>query len=246
MPFSSRNLLVGEILPRAMPVRSLIKHSTSVILRSFSQLESWSSLVLIETSGLMRADSWRVGTALPRPLPASLTKGLEDGEIIRVGSYLPFGVPLHPQGETRRTFDGEGFDQPVRRQRFDAKARRQTLNALPVNGVDGNLAGQAEAGEHAARLHPQQVARSILHLERLIGLLAVIEHAGDLMHLLQQGAAEGHVDLLKAATDAEHRDAGGDGLADQWQGGAIALGIVRRPGLAGRAAIMMGLDIRSE
>src|SRR3990167_772487 len=244
MPFSSRNLLVGEILPRAMPVRSLIKHSTSVILRSFSQLESWSNLVLIETSGLMRADLYIVGSTLPRPLPASLTKGLEDGEIIRVGSYLPFGVPLHPQRETRCTFDGESLDQPVRRQCFDAKARRQTLNALTMNGVDGNLAGQAEAGENATRRHPQQVARGRVHIERFIGLLTVIEHAGDLVHLLVQGAAEGHIDFLKAATDAEHRDACRDGLADQGQGGAIAFGIVCSTGRAGRAAIMMGLDIR--
>ena len=97
-------------------------------------------------------------SALPRPLPACLTKGLEDGEIIRVRSHLPLRVPLHPERETWRTFDGEGFDQPVRRQCFYAKARRQTLNALAMNGIDLKLVRQADAGEHPARLHAHGVA----------------------------------------------------------------------------------------
>ena len=52
IPFAAMNLLVGEILPRAMPVKSLIMHSTSVILCSLSQLVSWSILVVIQTSGV--------------------------------------------------------------------------------------------------------------------------------------------------------------------------------------------------
>src|SRR6218665_2305649 len=137
-------------------------------------------------------------SALPRPLPASLTKGLEDGEIIRVGAYLPFRMPLHPEREARRTFDGEGFYQPVRRQCFYAKARRQTLNALAMNGIDLNLVRQAEAGEEATRLHMQRVACSVLHLDRLVGRLAVVHHPGYFLHFLVQAAAEGHIHFLEA------------------------------------------------
>src|SRR5699024_8030733 len=38
MPFSVMNLETGVILPRAIPVMSLTRHSTSVMRRSFSQL----------------------------------------------------------------------------------------------------------------------------------------------------------------------------------------------------------------
>src|SRR3990167_7871653 len=243
MPFSSRNLLVGEILPRAMPVRSLIRHSTSVILRSFSQLESWSNLVLIETSGLVRADLYIVGSALPRRLPASLTKGLEDGEIIRVGSYLPFRVPLHPQCEAFGTFDGEGFDQPVRRQCFYAKARRQTLNALAMNGIALNLLRQADAGEQPARLHMQRVTQAILLFYGQVTGLAVIHQPCNLVYTLMQRAPESHIHLLKATANAEHRDTGGNCCFNQGKSCTVTRRVMGGAGFAGIASIVVWFNV---
>ncbi len=189
MPFSAMNLLVGEILPRAMPVRSEIRHSTSVILRSFSQLVSWSNLVVIKTSGL-RVRPQQPDSTLPRPLAAGLTESLEDSEIVGVRQNLPLRVPLHTKSEGFCTFYGDGFDQPVRRQCFYSKARRKTINALAMDGIDLELARQADTGEHSARLHMHGMARRVLNLERLVGRLAVVHEGSDLVHLLVQAAAE--------------------------------------------------------
>ena len=157
---------------------------------------------------------------------------------------MPLRVELHPERKAWRTFDGEGFDQPVRRQCFYAKARRQTLNALAMNGIDLNLIRQAEAGEKTTRLHPQRMAWSVLHLDRLIAWLAVVHHAGNLLHLLVQGAAKRHVHFLEAAADAEHRDACRHCITNQRQGSLVTMGIMGRTGLTGRAAIVMRFDIR--
>lgn len=54
------------------------------------------------------------------------------------------------------------------------------------------------------------------------------------MHLLVQAAAESHVHFLETAADAEDRNAGVDGGADQRQRGGVAVGVVEGAGsLAG-------------
>ena len=84
----------------------------------------------------------------------------------------------------------------------------------------------------------------VLHFERGVGILPVVVMALDLVHLLQESAAESDIHLLEAAADREHRKAGRDGLRDHGQRGRIAQRVVQGPGGALRAAVVMRLDVR--
>src|SRR5690606_36705908 len=225
MPFSPRNLLVGEILPRAMPVRSLIRHSTSVILCSFSQPVSWSSLLLMVTSdcGFSR---W-VRSALCCARPAGFGEALDKRQVGRMFVHLPFRVPLHAEAETACRLDGKRLDQPVGRQGLDAQPLALPFDTLAMHRVDLDFARQAEALQQPARLYVQRMAPIVLYLLRIIRTLALVLIRAVFVHLLVQAAAEGHVHLLESATDAEHRNAGIHRGADQRQRQLIARRVVR-------------------
>jgi glutamine synthetase len=64
------------------------------------------------------------------------------------------------------------------------------------------------------------------------------------MHLLVQAAAEGDVQLLDAAADRQQRQAASDRLADQRQGGRVALRVMLVRGQALRDAVMVRLHVR--
>src|SRR5690606_23564876 len=141
MPFSSRNLLVGEILPRAIPVRSLIRHSTSVILRSFSQLVSWSSLVLIETSGLENPTRYSRFSVVP---PSSCKPHLRpERERDNWGAcYLSPSWLLHPLHEA---FCFAGSSAPRRRIAPPVAHSCYTARAPHIKAAHGPLANQTRA-----------------------------------------------------------------------------------------------------
>ncbi|MNT05096.1 hypothetical protein D3C72_1397050 [compost metagenome] len=84
---------------------------------------------------------------------------------------------------------------------------------------------------------------SVLHLEGLIARLAVVDESFYFMYALMQAAAERHVHFLETTADAQDRDAGGHGRADQRQGGAVAIGIVLGAGRGSGPLISMGLHI---
>ncbi|MNT63075.1 hypothetical protein D3C72_2008540 [compost metagenome] len=113
-----------------------------------------------------------------------------------------------------------------------------------MNRIDLEHRWQVQGFEHTAGLHIHRMGRSVLHGQvRVIGL-TVIEEAGKFMDFLMQAATERHVHFLEAAADAEHRNAGSDGCADQWQGGAVPLRIVFRTGGAVGALIVEGFHVR--
>jgi hypothetical protein len=87
------------------------------------------------------------------------------------------------------------------------------------------------------------VGRPILHFERIVLVLAMLEMPRQRVDLLPERAAEGDVHLLEAATDAEHRQAGGDRRGNERQRRGIALGIMPRALVAGRPRIAMRLDV---
>ena len=80
----------------------------------------------------------------------------------------------------------------------------------------------AKPFEPAALEQRYGVHRRILDIERLLQVLAVIEHVRHVMDLLMQAAAHRHVHFLEAAADGQHRHALGDGFRNQVQGGQIA------------------------
>ena len=104
---------------------------------------------------------------MPALLLQALPKAWKIARWLGFVQNLPLRVPLHTKARLC-TFYGDGFDQPVRRQCF-SKARRRTINALAMDGIDLELARQADTGEHSARLHMHGMARRVLNLERLVG-----------------------------------------------------------------------------
>ncbi len=109
--------------------------------------------------------------------------------------------------------------------------------------IDLYLRRQAEALEQPAWLHMQGMAETILHIQRILGTLAMILIGAGFVHFLVQGAAKGHVHLLKAPADAEHRNAGLDRRADQRQGEAVAKRIMMSARFARWPTIVMWLDV---
>src|SRR5690349_21177001 len=103
---SCEYLAAGTILPRALPVMSGTRHSTSVIRRSLNQrliaLSCSSALSSRGFSFLRRAirsgGSGLVGASGQAPA-AGRGEGLEDAEVEGVFPHLPFGVPLHREQE---------------------------------------------------------------------------------------------------------------------------------------------------
>ena len=75
-------------------------------------------------------------------------------------------------------------------------------------------------------------------------VLAVIREPGHLVHLLPERTAEGDVHFLEAAADAEQRHAARDRKRYERQGRGVAMRVVRRASVAGRAGIAMRLDVR--
>lgn len=63
------------------------------------------------------------------------------------------------------------------------------------------------------------------------------------MHTLMQAPAQGHVDLLQAAADCQHRQSACQRLRDQPKGGGIARRVVRVAFPTGRIAAVMRLHI---
>ncbi len=143
-------------------------------------------------------------------------------------------MPLHAEGEALRTVGPERLDQPVARQRLDRQPLAQAFHALRVQGIDPHGVGAGERMQHPSRHQADLVRRSVLHFERLVLVLAVIEQSLHLVQRLMQRAAEGDVHLLEAAADAEHRHAALHRRADQRQRGGVAIGIVQGTGLARR------------
>ncbi|MDT4875638.1 hypothetical protein FQZ97_1110170 [compost metagenome] len=82
-----------------------------------------------------------------------------------------------------------------------------------------------------------------MHLERLVGRLAVVHESFYLMHALVQRAAKGYVHFLEPTANAQHGNPGGDGRTDQRKRSAIPGGIVASAWLGCRPTIMMGFHI---
>ena len=89
-----------------------------------------------------------------------------------------------------------------------------------------------ERGQPPAGHDGKVVARGVLLRPLALGL-AVVHQPRYCLHRLVQGAAEGHVELLEAATDAEQRQAEIEGGGNPGQGGGIPIpvvaGILRGP-----------------
>ncbi|AKJ97044.1 hypothetical protein BK652_15495 [Pseudomonas brassicacearum] len=135
-------------------------------------------------------------------------------------------------------YNRNGFDQAIRRPRFNPQSRRQSLDALAVDGVDVDHRRQAQARQHAAGLDMHGMGRAVLDRHRLGVVFTMIDKGSDFMNFLMQATAKGYVHFLETAADPQHRDACLDGGADQRQGGGIACRIMSSARRTGRAMVV--------
>src|SRR5690606_36285821 len=112
MPFSDMNLTVGAILPRAMPVRSLTMHSTSVMRCS-----------LRKASILFMQSSWPGGSG-----PAGVSERLEYTQVEGVFRYPPFRMPLYAEGEGGGGANGKRFNESIGGHGFGLQSGGQTID----------------------------------------------------------------------------------------------------------------------
>jgi hypothetical protein len=113
-----------------------------------------------------------------------------------------------------------------------------------VQRVHHDLVRAEQLGELAARGQADLVAQREFLLQRAVGGHAVVHPAGKVANLRMQGAAEGHVDLLKAPADAEHGLARVDRRPDQRQRQAVAAMVEGAVRLRLLVAVMLGMDVR--
>ena len=85
--------------------------------------------------------------------------------------------------------------------------------------------------------------RPVLHVAGLVFIRAVVHPPRQVVNLLMKTTAEGDVELLKAAADAENGNPGVDRVPDQGQRGGVALGVVERAVGARRPVVVGGLDV---
>ena len=82
-----------------------------------------------------------------RPLPARITKRLENSQVGRIRQNLPFRVPLHAEGEGLAVLDRDRLDQAVRRERFGAQAIRHARKPIrPAHRSGAQSASDKGAG----------------------------------------------------------------------------------------------------
>src|SRR4029453_5160618 len=139
----------------------------------------------------------RLGASAPKPLSTpgcGLDEGAQQPLLDRVVVGGALGGPEHARGPALVAPDP--LPQPVRRPGDRPEAVAEAVQALVVIGEPLGLELPDGLGQAAARLDPQAVPR-------LPGLVAVLDEAVALRQVLDQGAAEGHVEQLDPAADAE-------------------------------------------
>jgi hypothetical protein len=83
----------------------------------------------------------------------------------------------------------------------------------------------------------------ILHGQRLVFVITMIQQARHFVESLRERTAHCNIDFLKAATDAEYRNAGADRTRDQCQCRRITRGIMQGTGNAGITVVPMRFHV---
>jgi len=125
-----------------------------------------------------------------------------------------------------------------------ASVPSRRVDALTAQRVDDDPLAAEQRREETVRAQPQLLTRLVAARGRFRLVGAVVDATFDAVELLMQRPAEGDVDLLDAAAEAEDRHAARDGAPDQRQQrgvagriGAVALGL-------GTTGVVVRLDVR--
>ena len=120
----------------------------------------------------------------------------------------------------------------------------EAINALLVQRVHAQT--QATFGplrELSTRGQLQVVRQAILHFQRLLRVLAVVQQAWHFLQLLMQGTAERDVQFLKATANTQHRHVAFDGKAQQRECGGVAVRIVQGARCTGRTGVVLRFHV---
>ena len=139
---------------------------------------------------------------------------------------------MHRQCKPRCIFDTERLDYAIRRARLNYQIGRQTLHPLCMQRIDPHASRACEARQHSVRLQSHIVRGCVLHGQRLVVIITMIQQARHFVQSLRECTAHSNIDFLKAATDAEYRNAGADRTRDERQRRRIARGIMQGTGNA--------------
>ena len=130
--------------------------------------------------------------------PGGLDKGAEDAAVGLAD--LEFGMPLHAEAKApARVLDA--LDHAVLGDRVDDDARPGRLDRLMVGAVDREVFRSGNAVQQGSGDHPDIMAGLVARVR-----LAVRQCPRHLVRdMLDQGAAQRHIQQLLAAADPEHR-----------------------------------------
>src|SRR5690242_18045352 len=114
-------------------------------------------------------------------------------------------MPLHTEQEALRAWHGDCFDLAVGRDGFRAQRRRKFVDTLAVERIHPEHPVMDDAREKSAGLDRHLMRGTVLHVERRVGVLAMVTAAGDLLDVLVERSTKRNIQLLEAAADAERR-----------------------------------------
>src|ERR1700683_2309640 len=112
-----------------------------------------------------------------------------------------------------------------------------------MQGVHSDLRRSRESSQHPAGLECHVVRWSVLHIQRLLGVVAMVQQAGDLMQPLSERATHGDIKFLETAANAEDRHAWADRARDERQRRRITRGVMQRTNAARLAVVPLRLDV---
>src|SRR5207253_4010922 len=126
-----------------------------------------------------------------------------DPAVRGAAAVAPLGMELEAPGEAARVAPAERLDEAVVGVGFGDPAVAEPLDALRMQRADAEARAAGEPLELAARDHGHRVPIPVLRVERLVGILAVHDVAAAPMQVLVQAAAEGDVQLVRTAAEAD-------------------------------------------
>jgi hypothetical protein len=162
----------------------------------------------------------------------------------RIAHHLPLGVPLHCQRKTWTGLHPERLHQSVGGARFDRQIGCEPVDSLPVQRVHPHPIRSGNLPQQRSGLQHHVMGRAVLHLERLLLVLAMIVQPLDLVHALMQRAAHRDVHLLEPAAHAKYRHSARHRTRDQRQRGRVAMWIMQCSFDARGSRVPGGLHVR--
>jgi pimeloyl-ACP methyl ester carboxylesterase len=196
------------------------------------------------TSSAASAAPEREGASAPGDGADRAAERLEERSRHRVDGRVPLGVPLHRQREARRVPDDQRLGRLVGRPALDDDPGRPLQDPLPVQRVHHDLGRAEHLVEPPALGEPHRMADRELLLERRVGGHAVVHPTRNLADLGVQRAAEGDVELLEPAADAEDRHPARHALVDERQRHGVPVGVEGAVLLGRLVAVVLRVHVR--